>query len=150
MNTVLAIGAPSSGNRLLMRMLSSASPALELVLCKGHGSKKAHPITLPHNGGMPDIDGIIAESKANKIIVLQRDRTKQAKAAVRSGHAIAHDIAVLERLVADAVMAGIRGDVYYLSYDLLCIDPGTQMANLGDWLGVKFSLMESIYERAAA
>lgn len=150
MKTVLALGAESSGNRLLHRILCTARPGLELILCTGHGSKEAHPITLPHNGQMPDLDRIIAEGKPDKIIVLQRDRTKQARSAVRNGHVIAEDIARLERLVADALVAGIRGDIYYLNYDLLVLDPPTQTANLGDWLGVKFSLMESIYERVAA
>jgi hypothetical protein len=99
---------------------------------------------------MPDLDRIIREGKPDKIIVLQRDRNRQAASAVRNGHTSSKDDALLLRGIADSHLAGIRGDVYYLSYDLLVLDPPTQTANLGDWLGVKFSLMESIYERVAA
>lgn len=150
MNSVLTLGPESSGNRLLYRMLCTATPALELILCTGHGAKEAHPITLPHNDAMPDVAKIIKDSQPDKIILLRRNAIEQPWRAWQNGHTPNVELAVVERMLADEVMASIRGDVFHLDYDWLRIDRDAQIANLERFLGVRLSLTETIYQRSAA
>lgn len=150
MKTVLALGCESSGNRLLYRILCTATPALELVLCTGHNSKAAHPITLPHNDAMPDVAKIIADAQPDKIILLRRNAIEQTWRAFENGHTPNIEMAVLERMLADEVMASITGDIFHLDYDWLRMDRSAQMANLERFLGVRLSLTEPIYQRGKA
>lgn len=137
---VLAVGSESSGNRLLQRILETARPRLELVLCYGHGSDAPHPFTLPHH----DEWLAISPDAADKIIVISRHSCVQAYRAWHNGHTQTLAEAVLERHRADRFVAAIAGDVYHVSYDLLVVNPETQVANLARWLGVELSVPEAI------
>lgn len=141
MTRVLAIGSESSGNRLVLRILQTARPALELLLCHGHGSSEAHPWTLPHHDRWP-----LGIPSADKVLIIRRHSCVQEYRAWRNGHAETLAEAVAERDRADKMLAAIAGDVRTIEYEMLVQNPAVQVANLGRWLGVELAVPEDIYD----
>jgi hypothetical protein len=132
---VLQLGSEDSGNRLVHRILQTADPAIETT---GR--------SLPHGEGWPDVDALIEEFRPDKILIVWRDKTIQTRAAAATGHTDTLAEAIAERERAEWLLAGVRGDVRVQVYELLVKDPLTQIANLGDWLGVSLTMPEVIYD----
>lgn len=147
---ILAIGSESSGNRLLLRILQTAEPALDLALCHHDGSREPHPYTLPHGSSMPAPLELVDELRPDRVIVVMRRPGAQLISAVERGHAPDLVTARRERREADRLLWELMMlspvPVLQVQYEWLTAVPSQAVRQVGRWLGVRLSLPERVFD----
>lgn len=159
MINVLIVGSEASGNTLVHRIIHTAGDVEVASLPGGRWDQVIWRVSLPggemmlttsrslpHGEEWPDIGALIGEFDPDKIVLTWRDRDYQTRSAFAAEHTRFLREAVEERERADELLAQINGPVFIMVYELLVLDPATQIRNLSGYLGVPLRLTEKIYD----